>query len=300
MAATDDSVDRPDRPVYSCRKQRRIMRKVKPANPKDSAPSVGASDREPARRAARRLASELEREGTSVLERAQRLAQRTEPQARRIAGELVPLSFDEDPGEAMAVLEGLAADDDRTVRAAAVAACSRVARAHFERVADILTVWRDDASPHLRRAVTVAVARAAEPHRLERVPHLMRLMGPLLADTDPGVRRTVGPSTLGVLLGAYPEATFEALVEWSMTSDPQVLWNVAMAFTGAPAAPMAKRALIVLRKLALDDRRTVWRAAATAMWQLGRRRPDVVRPELDRWLDDDVRDKVAREALRYL
>ena len=276
------------------------MRKPKPTNPKDSAPSVDASDREPAHRAARRLARELEHEGTSVLERAQHLAQRTEPQARRIACELIPLSFDEDPGEAMAVLEGLAADDERKVRAAAVTACSRIVRAHFERVADILAAWRDDASPHLHRAVAVAVARAAEPHRLERVPHLMRLMGPLLGDSDPAVRRTVGLSTLGALLGAYPEATFEALVEWSTSSDPQVLWNVAMAFTGAPAAPMAKRALIVLRKLALDDRRTVWRAAAAAMWQLGRRRPDVVRPELDRWLDDDVRGKVAREALKYL
>jgi hypothetical protein len=73
-----------------------------------------------------------------------------------------------------------------------------------------------------------------------------------------------------------------------------------MAFACPSAAPIAKRALIVLRKLALDERRMVWRAAAAALWQLGRRRPDVVRPELERWLEDDVRGKVAREALKYL
>jgi hypothetical protein len=128
----------------------------------------------------------------------------------------------------------------------------------------------------------------------------MRLVDSLLADRDPTVRRLLGPSALGAFLGAYPDVTFDSLIGWSTSSDPQVLWNVAMAFTAASAAPLAKRALIVLRKLALDERRTVWRAVAAAMWQLGRRRPDVVRPELERWLADETRAKVAREALKYL
>ena len=102
------------------------------------------------------------------------------------------------------------------------------------------------------------------------------------------------------LLRHYPTMTFEYLVKWSTSNDPQVLWNVAMAFTGQPAAPLAKKALIVLRKLSLDERRYVWRAVSSAMWRLGRKRPEIVRPELVRWLEDERRVDVAREALKHL
>jgi hypothetical protein len=270
------------------------------ADAEDLTGTVGGGGRNANRLTARRLARRLADEQLPVLERAQQLSQRPEIQARLVACELVPLSFDEDPEEAMAVLHDLVSDGDPGVRAAAVAACARIVRTHFARVVEILSGWRDAPSPHVRRAVAVSATRAAEATRLERAPHLMRLVDSLLADRDPTVRRLLGPSALGAFLGAYPDVTFDSLIGWSTSSDPQVLWNVAMAFTAASAAPLAKRALIVLRKLALDERRTVWRAVAAAMWQLGRRRPDVVRPELERWLADETRAKVAREALKYL
>jgi hypothetical protein len=270
------------------------------ADAEDLTGTVGGGGRNANRLTARRLARRLADEQLPVLERAQQLSQRPEIQARLVACELVPLSFDEDPEEAMAVLHDLVSDGDPGVRAAAVAACARIVRTHFARVVEILSGWRDAPSPHVRRAVAVSATRAAEATRLERAPHLMRLVDSLLADRDPTVRRLLGPSALGAVLVAYPDVTFDSLIGWSTSSDPQVLWNVAMAFTAASAAPLAKRALIVLRKLALDERRTVWRAVAAAMWQLGRRRPDVVRPELERWLADETRAKVAREALKYL
>jgi len=270
------------------------------ADAEDLTRTVGGGGRGASRLTARRLARRLTDEQLPVLERAQQLSQRPEAQARLVACELVPLSSDEDPEEAMAVLHDLASDGDPGVRAAAVAACARIARTHFGRVIEILSGWRDSPSPHVRRAVAVSATRAAEATRFERAPHLMRLVEPLLTDRDPTVRRLLGPSALGAFLGAYPDVTFDSLIGWSTSSDPQVLWNVAMAFTSPSAAPLAKRALIVLRKLALDERRMVWRAVAAAMWQLGRRRPDVVRPELERWLAEETRAKVAREALKYL
>ncbi len=276
------------------------MAKTKPSDGDALSFSAQGAGRESARRVARRLAKQRARDGEPVLERAEELARRQEVAARLIACELVPLSFEEDPGEAMAVLRDLIGDADRSVRTAAVAAASRVAETHFERMAATLVAWRDATSPDARRAVAAVVARAATPHRLERAPHLLRLIGPLLTDAEPAVHRAVGAQALDGLLRAYPEATFEALVEWSTSSDPHVLRNVASALCGEAAAPLAKRALIVLRKLSLDDRRAVWRLAGGAMWRLGRRRPDVVRPELERWLEDETRAKVAREALRFL
>jgi hypothetical protein len=93
---------------------------------------------------------------------------------------------------------------------------------------------------------------------------------------------------------------FEYLVQWSTSNEPPVLWNVAMAFSAPPAAPIAKKALIVLRKLSLDERRPVWRAVSSAMWKLGRHSPEIVRPELMRWLEDERRVEVAREALKHI
>jgi hypothetical protein len=276
------------------------MAKTKPGDADVTSFPIQGAGRESARRAARQLVKQRTRDGESVLERAQELSRRREAPARLLACELVPFCFDEDPGEAMAVLRDLVDDADHAVRAAAVAASSRIAEAHFERMASALAAWRDEGSPGARRAVAAVVARAAASHRLERAPHLLRLIGPLLADGDPTVYRAVGGRALDGLLRAYPEPAFEALVEWSMSSDPHVLRAIASALCGEAAAPLAKRALIVLRKLSLDERRDVWRVAASAMWRLGRRRPDIVRPELERWLTDETRGKVAREALRFL
>ena len=89
-------------------------------------------------------------------------------------------------------------------------------------------------------------------------------------------------------------------MKWSTFNDAQTLWNVAMALSAPPAVPIAKKALIVLRKLSLDERRFVWRAVASALWKLGRKRPDIVRPELARWLEDERRVDVAREAIKHL
>jgi len=161
--------------------------------------------------------------------------------------------------------------------------------------------WREHPSASVRRAVVIAAGRAARPDRLERAEPLLKLVEPLLADEDATIRRALGPSALGgSLLRHYPMDAFEYLVKWSTSNEPGVLWNVAMAFSGPPAADIARKALIVLRKLSLDERRIVWRAVSSAMWKLGRRCPEIVRPELMRWLEDDRRVEVAREALKHL
>jgi len=165
---------------------------------------------------------------------------------------------------------------------------------------DRLRVWREEASENVRRAVVVAAGRAACPEHPEWAEPLLKLLEPLLEDRDKLVRRSLPPAIGGSLLSSYPMTTFEYIVNWSTASDPQVLWNVAMALSTAAAAGMVKKALIVLRKLSLDERRYVWRAVASAMWKLGRKRPEIVRPELGRWLEDERRVDVAREALKHI
>ncbi len=249
--------------------------------------------------AARRVVETTSQDGT-LLERTVELTQRPEALARQLASILCVHAYTDATDPALDLLSCLVADGDASVRDAAAESTGRLLDAEFAHVLACIERWRDDPSSSVRHAVLVATAGAARRERPERAELLLRLIAPLLSDRAPLVRRSLGPSAVAALLQHYPTVTFEHLVQWSTSNDEQVLWNVAMAFTSPAAADVAKKALIVLRKLSLDERRYVWRAVATAMWKLGRKRPDVVRPELARWLEDEQRVDVARAALTYL
>jgi len=258
---------------------------------------VGAKASE-VRYAARRI-GESTTEPIAV--RAKALAGRSEVGARLVACRLAENAYESGDPSTTNILRLLANDADWTVRDAAAEACGRLLRKKFPRMLEILRDWRTDDAQGVRRAVIIAAFRAAQPRHPEWAEPLLKLLEPLLEDRNPSVRRFLGPSALGTsLLRSHPIVTFEYLVRWSTSNDPQVLWNVAMALSGPAAAPIVKKAIIVLRKLSLDERRYVWRAAASAMWQLGRRRPEIVRPELARWIEDERRVDVAREALKHI
>jgi hypothetical protein len=252
------------------------------------------------RYAADRLVETAEN-GSVVLQRTRDLIDQAEPAALHLACQLITACYRHDADPAEKLLRRLADDADWTVRDAAAETCGRLLRDDFSRMVEFLRTWREHPSVNVRRAVVIAVTRAARHDRLERAEPLLKLLEPLLADEDATIRRNLGPSALGgSLLRCYPTSAFEYLVKWSTSNEPSVLRNVAMAFSAPPAAPIARKALIVLRKLSLDERRPVWRAVSSAMWKLGRRCPEIVRPELMRWLEDERRVDVARAALRHL
>lgn len=236
-----------------------------------------------------------------LLVRAGAWAEDSAPSARQLACALLPEVYEQDRDQVIAILRRLAADAEWEVRDAAGRACGRLLIRDFPRMLIALSEFRADPSPHVRRAVAIATMAAGRKKRLEWGEPLLKLLEPLLPDRAPVVRRSLGPLAIASgLLHDHPDITFEYLVKWSTQNDAQVLWNVAMAFSGTGGPPLVKKALIVLRRLSLDERRYVWRAVASAMWKLGRKRPEIVRPELARWLEDDRRVEVARAALKYL
>jgi len=252
------------------------------------------------RRAVRELLRRING-GEVLVAEVRELVAAEEPEARHVACSLLARCFAEEGASALDLLEMLAADRDWTVREAASQAAGALLRTSFAPVMERLRGFAGHTDPYVRRCVPVAAMKAGRSRRPEYAVPLLKLIAPLLDDHDPIVRRSLGPFALGRgLLCSYPAVTFEYLVQWSTSFDEQVLWNVAMAFSGSCAAPMVKKALIVLRKLALDERRYVWRAVASAMWKLGRRSADVVRPQLAAWLNDPDRVHVARAALQHL
>ncbi len=267
----------------------------------DSLPEVLAGARTgDIRYAVKRIASVAE-DGDELLGRAEEWGGYPDPAVRQLACGLAEEGYRADRKRAVSVLRRLSDDPASSVRDAAGRACGRLLARDFPHMLNELYEFRTDPSPQVRRATAIAAMIAGREKRLEWAEPLLKLIEPLLADRDPEVRRSLGPVAIGGgLLRDYPDVAFEYLVKWSTSNDEQVLWNVAMSFSGAGGPPLVKKALIVLRRLSLDERRYVWRAVASAMWKLGRKRPEIVRPEISRWLEDERRVEVARAALKYL
>ncbi|MEW5826754.1 MAG: hypothetical protein AB1778_07970 [Candidatus Bipolaricaulota bacterium] len=250
-----------------------------------------------ARRTARRISEILTDHPVATPLRC--LSQSRSPVTRAVAAHLVARALDKDLDAALSTLRDLLTDPEVAVRRAAQGVASTALDLFFTEALPNMRLWLPDDHPGPRGAVASAVCRAADPRHLERAVHLVRLVEPLLADADRDVHRLAAESA-AALLAAYPEPTFEALLSWSTSHDQAVLRGVASALASPAAARLARKALIVLRKLAVDERAAVRRAVASALWRLARHRPDVVRPEIDRWLADPSRTAVAREALRHV
>ncbi|QAA77125.1 MAG: hypothetical protein BIP78_1359 [Candidatus Bipolaricaulis sibiricus] len=216
------------------------------------------------------------------------------PEARRLAAALLGRS--PHLAEALGHLRTLVSDDDRYTREAAVQAVVQLWHERFEEAYPILGAWRTDPNPLVRRAVVLAAGGIAEPLRLDRVAPLFSLLDPFVRDRAPEVRAAVEGVLAHALFTAYPEDTFEQLTYWSASHDTGVLSHVATALGQAPAT-IGRRALIVLRRVALADGRPVRAAVVRAMANLAPACPDAVGTELRRWLSDPERAAIAREAL---
>lgn len=264
-------------------------------------PLLDGADMQSIRYAAQQLVVALQESDEDLFEHIEQLVSSPKTASHHLACQLIPHAHSVRRKKAVSFLPQLIESDDWTIRDAACEVAGRLLREDFSRTIGVLETWRSQGSVNINRAIVIAAIRASDPMHLERAEPLLKLLDPLMSEGEPIVRRNLGPSAIGThLLADYPNPTFEYLVRWSTSNDAQTLWNVAMAFSAPPAVPITKKALIVLRKLSLDERRFVWRAVASALWKLGRKRPDIVRPELARWLEDERRVDVAREAIKHL
>jgi 3-methyladenine DNA glycosylase AlkC len=192
-------------------------------------------------------------------------------------------------------------DSDWGTREAASDAFASILLKNFDEVYSQFQEWVRHDSENIRRAVALATKKVGNARKAEYGERLLRLVEPLLSDKSVYVRKNLGPFAIGDgLLRAYPKLTMQYVKKWSRSQDKQVLWNVAMIFSAAEGARHFDEALPILRRLAADERRYVWRAAASAFKNLGRRKPEKVKPKLMRWLHDKKRRKAAEIALHYM
>jgi 3-methyladenine DNA glycosylase AlkC len=203
--------------------------------------------------------------------------------------------------EVKRLLLTLGNDSNWGTREAASDAFASVLLRNFDEVYAQFQEWVRHDSENIRRAVALAAKKVAKARKPEYGEPLLCLIEPLLSDKSLYVRKNLGPFAIGDgLLRAYPKLTMHYVKRWSQSQDEQVLWNVAMVFSAAEGAKHCDEALPILRRLAADERRYVWRAVASALKNLGRRKPEKVRQELKSWLHDLKRRKAAETALKYM
>jgi len=266
---------------------------------------LNASGRLPTLRQADKLIQRLLRdEPQTIYAWGVAMAGRSEWAAKMMASWLFSPYYAEHTEEVQRLLLRLADDDNWTVREGATGGFTRVLQDHFEAVYPLFQEWTRHPSENVRRAVALAVMPVArdKKHAAARAEACLRLLEPLLADRSEYVRKNLGPFAIGAaILNHHPDLTFALLEEWrERYDDEQVRWNLAMAMSASGGAAHVERAMAFLYTLADDPRRAVWRAVAGAARALGKKRPDVVVPELERWLKDPARQPAAETALKYL
>jgi len=241
-------------------------------------------------KARERLVGELAKEGALTWARKLYKGAREE---RRLAATL--LGRAEEVEQALEVLRVLAVDDDRYTRDAAVESVGLLLSRDLGRALLALSDWRRDGAK-VRKCALMALASSVDPVHWERADPILRFIDPMV-DEAPG-DPTLG-SLLTQLVEAWPEETFEHLAAWSTGHDERVLTRVAQVL-GRCGPRASRKALIVLRRLALDERKLVRTAVINALSSLARADSEVVLSELRRWLPDEDRAPVARAALSHI
>jgi 3-methyladenine DNA glycosylase AlkC len=216
---------------------------------------------------------------------------------------LVMLSdvYDQKPQTVRQLLQRHAQSANWAVREYAGTCAGRILDQHFAEVYPVMQTWTQHKSENVRRAVVIAVMEAAKANHPKRGAQLLKLLDPLMRDESRYVRVNLGPFAISLaLLKNYPDLTLKWLRKHARSRNEFARWNVAMVWSAVGGRKYAAEGMTLLTELAVDERRFVWRAVASASAKLGRACPEVVMPIVKRWRADPQRRQVAEVVSRYL
>lgn len=172
----------------------------------------------------------------------------------------------------------MADDKAWTTREGAASAIKEINDGHFQEYLPVWQRWVRDPNPNIRRAVEVGLLRIRKEHYREA----FELLIPLLYDEDTYIRKNCGPFALSAVAFRNPDDAFRRFEKLIEEENRNVRWNIAMCLGVSFGARYPSRAIELLRILAQDERRFVWRAAASSLIKLLRRYPEY-RQEVYLW-----------------
>lgn len=202
---------------------------------------------------------------------ATRLMRRDEPVARCVACGLAAVGWEADPRATGLRLRRLAEDPDWEVREWAVDPLADVLARDFEGGLALCTSWVDDGGEAACRAVALALSARAKQRLAEQAAPMLALVERMLPMDGSYLQKNLGPFALGGgFLSRFPDPTRTLLRRAARSDDENTRWNVAMAFSAAPARKHAALGREILGRLDGDPRKRVQRAVAKARQNLSR------------------------------
>jgi hypothetical protein len=221
---------------------------------------------------------------------------------RKIAAGLLPAYAETRFREVLALVLHLAEDQSWGLREDVTWAVRDLFDLDFDAMCAVAADVCASGSDRAARAVAVGLARHCRQRLPEEAEPALQVMNSLAVRSDRYLRRNLGPFAVGdYLLCYYPAQTLRLVVQrWAGCSEQWVRWNAAMCFSTAEGAKHFEQAIGVLRGLANDPRRIVWRAAASAFLSVYRRTAGRPHGELSRWLRDPERQQAAAYVLSFL
>jgi len=142
--------------------------------------------------------------------------------------------------------------------------------------------WVAESNPNICRAVEVGLLRIKK----EFIPYALDLLDSLMYDDDVYVRKNCGPFALSHVGYKDPDTTFKRLKKWMKVKNKYVHWNVAMCLGVWFGQSYPDESLKLLKVLAKNKEKFVWRAAASSLIKLIRKHPKL-KKEIFLWKDCD-------------
>lgn len=229
------------------------------------------------------------------------LAQSGNDTGKEVGIALLARSYEPHATAVERILPQIGDDANWEVRESAAMALGTILANAFDQITPRMRAWAGDERANVRRMVVVGIWAAARACSDEQCGVLLGILDPLLGDSDPYVRRNLGPFAIGdALLRCHPRLVSAWLRERLASEEMWVRWNLAMALTSAEAARHVALASDLLSALATDERPIVARAVQRAALNLARRIPDHMLPLLEAWIRDPARSPVAQAVLAKL
>ena len=182
-----------------------------------------------------------------------------EPVAKQITASLLWRGYRHNKPKAKRLLLEIADNDNWEVRESAGGAFANALRYNNDFYNELLK-WTKHKSPNVRRAVLISATGLIEKGNKNNLQKAFKLLEPLMYDSNPYVKKNLGPFVLGsYLAGNYPAEVFKQLDKWVKLKNENARWNVANTFHNSFGRRNKIKAMKYLNILEKDKRKIVQR-----------------------------------------
>ncbi len=180
-----------------------------------------------------------------------------EPLSKEIAASFISRGYRYNKLKSKSILIEIADNDYWEVREYAGSAFANTLRYNHD-FYNTLIKWTKHKSPNVRRAVVIGSTGLIEKGSKKNLHKAFALLETLMYDSNRYVKKNLGPFVLGsYFAGNYPDEFFIQLDKWIKIKDENVRWNVANTFHNSFGRKNKVKALMYLKILDNDKRKSV-------------------------------------------